>query len=135
MTLNFTSAIEIYALYKFDRNIRYIFLKRVLEIENNIKSSIADVLSKEYGYDNYLKISNFELKQNHNLRNISKLIAHIQNDIARQINKSSSITHYMENYGYVPMWVLANILTLGTISRFFNLMKLKERQNVGLMCP
>ena len=39
----------------------------------------------------------------------------------------------MENYGYVPIWVLANILTLGTISRFFNLMKLKERQNVGKM--
>ena len=36
LTLNFTSAIEIYALYKFDRNIRYIFLKRILEIENNI---------------------------------------------------------------------------------------------------
>lgn len=112
LTLNFTSAIEIYALYKFDRNIRYIFLKRILEIENNIKSSIAYVFSKEYGYDNYLKISNFEVKQNHNLRNISKLIAHIQNDNARQINKSSSITHYMENYGYVPIWVLANILTL-----------------------
>jgi abortive infection bacteriophage resistance protein len=124
---------EIYALYKFDKKIRQLFLEKILTVENNIKSAIAYVFSAEYGHDNYLKISNFELQDNHNLSKASQLIAHIQNDIARQINRSNSITHYMENYGYVPLWVLVNILTFGTISRFFSLLKLKERQNVGKM--
>lgn len=121
---------EIYGLYKFDRRIRYLFLERILRVENKIKSAIAYVFSKEYGHDNYLKITNFDLSNN-NLIKISSLIAHIQNDIAKQIDKKDSITHYMQNYGYIPLWVLVNVLSFGTISRFFSLMKLKERQNVG----
>lgn len=123
---------EIYGLYKFDRRIRYLFLERILRVENKIKSAIAYVFSKEYGHDNYLKITNFDLSNN-NLIKISSLIAHIQNDIAKQIDKKDSITHYMQNYGYIPLWVLVNVLSFGTISRFFSLMKLKERQNVGKM--
>ena len=34
-------------------------------------------------------------------------------------------------YGYLPLWVLNNILTLGTISKFYSLMKQNERQTVS----
>lgn len=123
---------EIYSLYKFDRKIRNIFLEKILVVENNIKSALAYVFSKRYGCDNYLKVENFDVNSK-NLGRILKLIAHIQNDLARQIDRNSSINHYMSKYGYVPLWVLVNILTFGTVSRFFNLMKLKERQNVAKM--
>lgn len=48
-------------------------------------------------------------------------------------NKSSdpSILHYLKVHGYIPLWVLNNILTLGTISKFYSLMLPKEHQNVS----
>lgn len=123
---------EIYALYLFDRKLRNIFLKQILKFENHIKSVIAYEFSRQYGHDNYLKIANFNLGPNNKqLPDVSDLIASIQKDIARQITKNSSVKHYMEEYGYVPMWVLVNVLTLGTVSRFFLLMKIQDRQAVA----
>lgn len=123
---------EIYALYEFDREIRSIFLKRILKFENRIKSAIAYEFSNEYSHDNYLKISNFDVGKNkENLVDISKLIANIQTDIARQLKSNSSIKHYMQTYGYIPLWVLINILTLGSISKFYTLMTHRDRQKVA----
>ena len=34
-------------------------------------------------------------------------------------------------YGYLLLWVLNNILTLGTISKFYSLMKQNERQTIS----
>ena len=51
---------EIYALYLFDRELRNIFIRYILEIENNVKSILAHDFSGKYGHDNYLKVSNFD---------------------------------------------------------------------------
>ena len=53
---------EIYALYLFDRELRNIFMRFILEIENNVKSVLAHDFSKKYGHDNYLKVSNFDIE-------------------------------------------------------------------------
>ena len=52
---------EIYALYNFDKNIKYLFLKYTLEIEIQIKALIANHISKVYGIKDYLKESNLEM--------------------------------------------------------------------------
>ena len=51
---------EIYSLYEFDKNIRTIFIKYILEIEINIKSLISEVLASKYGIKDYLEIANFD---------------------------------------------------------------------------
>ena len=51
---------EIYALYLFDRELRNLFIRYILEIENNVKSVLAHVFSDKYGHDNYLRIANFD---------------------------------------------------------------------------
>ncbi|WP_162287843.1 Abi family protein [Indiicoccus explosivorum] len=126
---------EIKALYDFDFELRMLLLRRILRIENNIKSSIAYTFSEQHGHDNYLKIENFdtEVKKNkvNRLKNIIQLLQGIQGEIAKNITKHNSIKHYMTEYGYVPLWVLVNVLSLGTISKFFNLMKQRDRQMVG----
>ena len=48
---------EVYALYLFDRELRNIFIRYILEIENNVKSVLAHEFSRKYGYDNYLKVA------------------------------------------------------------------------------
>ena len=44
----------------FDRELRNIFIRYILEIENNVKSVLAHDFSGKYGHDNYLKVSNFD---------------------------------------------------------------------------
>lgn len=131
---------ELYNLYLFDRELRNIFMKYILEIENNIKAVISHDFSKKYGHDNYLKISNFDIKVKHwerktaaqKIGNIAELTANIQRDISRQLSKNNpSISHYMLTYGYIPLWVLVSSLTLGTISIFYSYLTEKDQNDVG----
>lgn len=149
---------EIYALYKFDREIRHIYLRYLLQIENTLKTVISHEFSSKYGYDNYLKLDNFQsaatndmkelsriAKQNNlnmptdlakvkqisaeeNTASIIKLIGDIQQEIARQMNKHHQVvTHYMTKHGYIPLWVLVNVLTFGKITNFYYNMKSVDR--------
>lgn len=153
---------EINALYEFDRNIRIIYLKYLLKIENNFKSVIAYNFSKKYGHDNYLKIQNFQdgpsndirelkrvaktnkltypndlaqikkLSEEKNIAQVTKLIGDIQQEIARQMNKHHQvITHYMVNHGYIPMWVLVNVLTFGKITTLYYNLKESDKKDVA----
>lgn len=124
---------ELNALYEFDFELKNLILKRILRVENNIKTQVAYVFSKYYGHDNYLKMENFNyIAGNKNsIKDISKLINTIQGNIANQIDKHDAIKHYMLTYGYVPLWVLINVLTLGNISRFYSLMKQPNKQEIA----
>ncbi|MBF7097567.1 Abi family protein, partial [Alkalibacter mobilis] len=94
---------EIYALYEFDRNLRFIFLKKLLIIENNMKSVMAYRFSEKYGHDNYIKLSNFnKYKKNKDLDEITNVMSSLQRVIYEQCGKNDSLTHYYTNYGYVP---------------------------------
>lgn len=142
------SIYEIKALYDFDAEIRSIFLKRILRIENNFGSAISYVFSEKYGYDNYLKLENFEIpqvppgvtgnalkkareKQINTTQEVYKLIQDIQGDIARAIKNQKYVQHYMVDYGYIPMWVLVNVLTFGRVSKFYRKMKETDQRNVA----
>lgn len=131
---------EIYALYLFDRELRNIFIRYILEIENNVKSVLAHDFSRKYGHDNYLKISYFDTSVNQwerktsaqKVGEVSDLISNLQHEIARQLSKNNPmISHYMLEYGYVPLWVLVNTLTLGTISTFYSYLKQKDQNDIG----
>lgn len=121
---------EIIALYNFDDRIRKIFFKYILIIETNVKNLIAYSFTQAHPQENYLIYTNF----NRNLRDSNKLITNLISEIQRQISNRVSdpcISHYLKNYGYIPLWVLNNILTLGTISNFYKVMNQNERQNVS----
>ena len=53
---------EIFALYEFDKNLKYIILKYALEIETVIKSLMANQISKVYGLKDYLDVNNLDDK-------------------------------------------------------------------------
>lgn len=131
---------EVYALYLFDRELRNIFIRYILEIENNVKSVLAHDFSGKYGHDNYLKVSNFDtsVKQweqktsAQKVGDVSDLISKLQHEVAQQLNKNNPmISHYMLEYGYVPLWVLVNALTLGSISKFYSYLSQKDQNDIG----
>lgn len=122
---------EIYALFQFDKNIKIHFLKSILLIENELKTYIAYEFSKTYGHKNYLLSKNFN---NSNSKNplIKKFINDINLEIEYQYkNSNKMIVHYLDNYQYIPLWVLIRILSLGKISKFYSLMKQKEQNSIS----
>ncbi len=123
---------EVYALYNFDRELRNIYLKFLLKIENTFKAVIAHEFSAKYGHDNYLKTDNFNITGERNISSAIKLIGDIQQEIARQMSKHhQAVTHYMTEHGYIPLWVLVNVLTFGKIENFYKNMKPADKTVVA----
>lgn len=125
-----TTLYEIHALYQFDRVLRDIYFRYILKVETHIKNLIAHYFSEKYGSSNYLLYNNFNTSCKNAQEKITALIAEIQRQISSRTS-DPSISHYLKEYGYIPLWVLNNILTLGTISKFYSLMKTPERQSVS----
>lgn len=130
---------EIFALYEFDRQLRNIFLEYILKIENSLRSLVAYYFSEKYGNDNYLKLDNFETfnkisvskdKKQNQIKHIQNLIGNINKNIAQNVD-NLYINHYLINYGFIPLWVLVNILSFGDICNFYKLMKQSERITIA----
>lgn len=123
---------ELYSIFTFDRNFRNICFKNILIIENNLKSIFSHALSKKYGSKDtdYLKTEHFvrdEIKANQ--------VRDVLNKIKRQIRvngkKHSATAHYLENYGYIPMWVLIKVLSFGMIAEFYDIFKIEEQFTIS----
>lgn len=78
---------EIYALYIFDREIRIIHLKYLLKIENYFKTVLAHSFAKKYGFDNYLKIDNFDNVETTNISRLKKIVKQNSLNLTKDIDK------------------------------------------------
>ena len=122
---------EIYALYKFDSELRINLLRYILIIERRLDTYIAYEFSKTYGNKEYLIESNFDNNKNNNYK-ITNLITDIRTNTAEQIKIGNKmLNHHMKKYGYIPLWVLIRIMTLGEVSKFYELMKQKDQNAVA----
>ena len=108
---------ELYSLFLFDRQFRNIIFKHLLIIENNIKSIISYQLSKKYGYkeSDYLKTKNFDGSPDKQ-RQINDLLKKMKRQIRVNGSQHSATSHYLSNYGYIPLWVLVKVLSFGIVS-------------------
>lgn len=121
---------EIYALYKFDSELRINLLRYILIIERRLDTYVAYEFSKTYGNKEYLTESNFD--NNKNNYKVTNLITDIRTNTAEQIKIGNKmLNHYMKKYGYIPLWVLIRIMTLGEVSKFYELMKQKDQNAVA----
>ena len=125
---------ELYSLFKFDRQIRNIIFKNILIIENNYKSMLSYVLSKSYGYKerDYLNPNNFD-----NTKAKSKQINDLLRKLKRQIRinatQNRATSHYINNYGYIPLWVSVKVLSFGIISELYSVLKPEDQNQLASM--
>ena len=120
---------EIYALFEFDKGLKNIILKYCLEIETVIKSIMANQISKVYGVKEYLNTSNWDSSINDDIK--EKLFNKIKNEIEKDYNTHTAVTHYIDKYGFVPPFVLVKILTFGVASSYYGLLKQSDRQAIA----
>ena len=123
---------ELYSLFLFDRNIRNIFFKNLLIIENNFKSIISYRLSKQYGYreSDYLKSKNFTRRLDKQ-KQLNDLLKKMKRQIRVNGDQHTATQHYSSNYGYIPMWILVKVLSFGIVAELFSVLKEEDQKTIA----
>ena len=124
---------HIYALYRFDRELRMLMLNELLKFEKNIKSKVAYRFSEKFKEtDSFLDELNYsaETDRHHERdRIISTLYNLIKSHKKRDRVKYPAIREFFDKHRNVPLWVLVNFLSLGQITNFYSVIddELRER--------
>ena len=123
---------ELYATFLFDRRIRNIFFKYLLVVENNIKSIISYQLSRKYGYKekDYLNYDNFN-QDPLRRRQINDVINKMKRQIRVNGGKHTATMHYINKYGYIPMWILVKVLSFGIVSELYAILKYEDQRDIS----
>lgn len=111
---------SIVALYNFDENLRELFLKYILQIERHLRSLLSYHFTDKHGEQqaHYLNPANFNTDPKHTA-DVTRLIS----TLSRLANTNSDypyINHQRTAYGNVPLWVLVNGVTFGSLSKFYS---------------
>ena len=123
---------ELYGIFLFDRYIRNILFKNLMIIENQLKSVISYQLSKKYGYrdKDYLNPKNFT-----NDRSKSRRVKDVIEKMKRQVRVNGThhmaTMHYINNYGYIPLWVLVKVLSFGIVCELYSILKTEDQINIA----
>ena len=120
---------HLYAVYSFDKELKTTILKHLLFIEQKIKTAISNQISPKYGIkeEDYLNHDNFD----QNNQYIEKVVNEINNQIEKYGEKNQSVSHYKNNYGFIPFWVLSKCLTMGVVRDFYNILKPKDKDEIA----
>lgn len=123
---------ELYSLFLFDRNFRNIIFKNVLVIENQLKSIISYQLSKKYGYreKEYLNPKNFT-SDHDKARRVRDLIDKMKRQIRINATSHNATMHYINNYGYIPLWVLVKVLSFGIVCELYTVLKKDDQIEIA----
>lgn len=125
---------ELYSLFVFDRNFRNIIFKNVLVIENQLKSIISYQLSRKYGYreKDYLNPKNFTTDHD-KIRRVRDIIDKMKRQIRINAGFHMATMHYMNNYGYIPLWVLVKVLSFGIVCELYTILKKEDKLEIAEM--
>ena len=123
---------ELYALFNFDRQVRNIVFKNLLIIENNLKSIISYQLSKKYGFreKDYLRPENFT-KVPDKQRQLNDTLKKMKRQIRVNGAQHSATSHYLNNYGYIPLWVVVKVLSFGIVGELYTVMKREDQEEIA----
>ena len=119
---------ELYSIFIFDRCFRNILFKNLLIIENQLKSVISYQLSSKYGYrdKDYLNPKSFTSDKAMN-RRVKDVIDKMKRQIRINGSHHMATMHYMNNYGYIPLWVLVKVLSFGIVCELYFILKNEDK--------
>ena len=123
---------ELYSLFLFDRAFRNIIFKNILIIENNIKSIISYQLSFKYGYRerDYLTPKNFTANKEKS-KQVNDILRKMKRQISVNATQHSATEHYVNNYGYIALWVLVKVLSFGIVGELFSILKKEDQISIS----
>lgn len=115
---NGTAFEELVSLYEFDEALRELFLHYLLHIERHIRSLLSYYFTEKYGEAQraYLLKTNYNYVRKHQ-QGIDRLVYELQK--LTLTTQHSYIAYQRNTYHNVPLWVLVNALTFGTLSKMY----------------
>lgn len=115
-----TTLEDIVALYKFDENLRELFLKYILQIERHMRSLLSYYFTDKHGEQqiHYLNSANYTNNPKH-AANVARLISTLDT-LANRNSDYPYINHQRVTYRNVPLWVLVGAISFGTLSKFYS---------------
>ena len=123
---------ELYAVFLFDRKLRNIMFQYILVVENNIKSIISYQLSRKYGIHekDYLDSKNFT-QDNLKQRQVHDILNKMRRQIHVNGRQHTATNHYLDNYGYIPLWILVKVLSFGILSELYNILRSEDASSIA----
>lgn len=117
---------EILKLYDFDAKLRRLIFGALETIEVYIRTQIAYYHSREYGTFGYLDKNNFNCDES----SFYELIEDIKKESKRSDEKF--VNHFRKKYSTtdLPLWSIVEVLSFGTISKLFTVMKQSDKELV-----
>ena len=114
---------DIVALYHFDEHLRELTLHHLLQIERHIRSSLSYAFCSFFGdaQSAYLDPQNFDCSSARRKEKVQQLIERYLSRPLTHPTDHSYLEHHKTAHGNVPLWVLVNVLTFGTLSKFYEL--------------
>ena len=113
--LDGTNFRELYSLFYFDT-----------------KSIFSYVLSQNYGYkeSDYLRNINYNQSPD-KTRQVNDLLKKMKRQIRVNGNQHEATKHYINNYGYIPLWVVVKVLSFGITSELYTIMKPNDQREIA----
>ena len=124
-------------MYRFDRKLRMLCFNEIEKIEVAIRSIMVNTASEYFGDpfwmtdpSNFRTIHRYDKRRGENIEIncYDAFIGSIEKDIER--SKDDFIIHFKKKYAnsYPPSWMIAEILTFGSLSRIFKGLNQKSLQ-------
>lgn len=134
----------IYSLFEFDRELRQLTFNYLIKAESALKTATVYAFCQNHqSCTDYLDRSSFcspkdlltpkSFKGNHSqlhAKNLNYLMEILNSKLSSNTYQRPFISHYIDVYGEVPLWVLCNDLTFGNMSHFYQLMNRRDQNSV-----
>lgn len=112
---------DLVAVYQFDEALRGLTFRYLLQIERHMRSALSYTFCDKFGDGQtaYITAQNYDISIPTKQHGVSKLIEkHIQ-PLLDYHSSYPYIEHHKQKYQNVPLWVLINTFTFGTLSKFY----------------
>lgn len=121
---------KIYNIYKTEKEIRSTLFELVNDIEVYLKTQIANYFSLEYGAIGYLNPFNYKHEFGKDYRDVLHLLKKFDEIVLRNPNNLIVKHHNNEYNGFMPLWAMVELMSFGTISKFFSAMKTSDKKAI-----
>ncbi len=123
---------ELYGMFYFDRQLRNIIFKNILIFENNLKSILSYVVSKNHGFkeQNYLNAKNF-VRSPAKIKQVNDLIRKMKRQIHVNGKQHSATSHFINKYGFIPLWVVVKVLSFGIVGELYQVLQYQDQCEIS----
>ena len=89
-------------------------------------------MSKKYGFKekDYLDPKNY-IQDSIKARQVFDVLNKVKRQIRVNGKQHTATSHYITNYGYIPMWILVKVLSFGIVSELYGILKPEDQVEIA----